>query len=632
MHRAPSGALARLRENRERYLQAVRVVRHRAEDADLEGVLRSATLAANFAWRAPIGMLNDPELEQLVVRSVGGGAGRTQVDGSRTTGRVLHVLSEAYELGGHTRLAWRWIARDPRRSDVALTNQQTPLPEGLQSAVTAAGGRIHDLRSEFPQLAARTAELRALMADADVVVYHVHPYDAVALAAANLPGTRPPVVYENHADFGFWLGLGCTDVVSDFLARGQEWSRALRGIRADRLALLPLPVDEVSPAIPAAEVRRRLGARPDDVVALSVSSAAKMTPVWGQGFDGLLAQVLAAHPRLKVVLAGVAPTGPWVPLVRRFPGRLALLGPVADPYSLYAAADIYLESYPVPAGTSVLEAAVAGLPVLSLRDLTERHGLAQMFHADSPGLAEISHAVATEDDYLSRLRKLIRDPALRSQRGAAAREAVLAAHAGTGWASALEELYRRARAAVAADLDEYPEPIVDLDYGAMLLGFVAQAGPAPELVEMGTTLGPQLDDRLVCDLFVASNQDSGSTFSVRVSPGWEDRPDWTRRLLALAARHPRLAVSLPFTAGDDASGSRSVAHVTQLLSLNGNTTEDCGSVSLDARAPSFPGLCATGELPLTLDALDRVEAVVSSPLWDTAAEEALRVAAVAPAT
>ncbi|MGY1622027.1 hypothetical protein ACI789_07530 [Geodermatophilus sp. SYSU D00965] len=632
MHRAPAWALPRLRENRERYDRSVRVVRHRAEAGDGEGVLRSATVAANFAWRSPVGMLNDPELERLVVRAVGGGGGRTHVDGRRTTGRVLHVLSEAYDLGGHSRLAWRWIARDPRRSDVALTNQHTPLPEPLRSAVTASGGRVHDLRSDFPPLVARAEALRRLMTDVDVVVYHVHPYDAVALAAANLPGARPPVVYENHADFSFWLGLGCTDVVSDFMERGRTWSRELRGIRPDRLAVLPLPVDEVAPTLPAAEVRRRLQARPDDVVALTVAAAAKTAPVWGRGFDDLLGQVLAAQPRLKVVLAGVGAGGTWSDLARRFPGRLALLGPVQDPYSLYAAADVYLESYPVPAGTSVLEAAMAGLPVLALRDLTARHGRAQLFHADSPGLAGGPHTVATEFDYLSRLRKLVRDPALRAERGAAARDAVRAAHADAGWSAALEGLYEQARSAAAAELDEYPEPIVDPDYGAMLLAFVASGNSTPELVEVAAPLGPQLDDRLVCDLFVASNQDSGSTFSVRVSPGWEDRPDWTRRLLALAARHPRLAVSLPFTARDDASGSRSVAHVTRLLALNGNTTEDCGSVSLDASAPSFPGLCATGELPLTLDALDRVEAVVSSPLWDTAAEEALPVAVAAPAT
>jgi glycosyltransferase involved in cell wall biosynthesis len=615
MHRAPAGAPHRLRQNRTRYDAAVRVVRRRAEAGDLEGVLRSATVAANFAWRAPIGMLNDPELERLVVGAAGGG---TRLDPDRSTGRVLHVLSEAYEIGGHSRLVWRWIARDPRRSDVALTNQDSPVPEPLRAAVTASGGRLLDLRSAVPTLTGRAQALRALMDSADIVVHHVHPYDAVALAAAALPGERPPVVVENHADFNFWLGLGCADVVSDFLDRGRQWSQHLRGIASERLGLLPLPVDEVPARATAAAVRRTLRLGPDDVVALSVSILAKTAPVWGRGFAALLERVLETHPRLKVVLAGPPPVGSWGPLVQRFPGRLVMPGPVSDPYSLYAAADIYLESYPVPSGTSVLEAAMAGLPVLTLQDLTARHGHARLFHADSPGLAGVRHAVATEHDYLSHLRKLIRDPALRAERGAAAREAVRAAHSGPGWSAALEALYDRARSVDVADLDEYPEPIEDLDYAAMMLPFASSVDSTPELLAATGPLGPLRDDRLVCDLFVASNAADGDSLSVRVAAGWEGDPEWTRRLLALAARYPTLSVSLPFAAGDDDEGSLSVAHLTRLLALDGRTTSDCGDLSLDARTPSFPGPSVSGELPLTQESLDRVEALVASPLWASA--------------
>jgi hypothetical protein len=621
MHRPPAGALGRLRENRARYERAVEIVRHRARGADLEGVLRSATVAANFAWRAPIGRLADPELERLVVGSVRGDGGRARVDGTGTSGRVLHVLSEAYELGGHTRLAWRWIGRDARRSDVALTNQRSPLPAALRSTVSAAGGRVVDLRGQAPSLIERARALRALMAGADVVVYHVHPYDAVALAAAALPGTRPPIVYENHADFAFWLGLGCADVVSDFLDRGRQWSHELRGVPARRLGLLPLPVDQEPATTPATELRRALRLRPDDVVALSVASTAKMAPMWGQGFAGLLAQVLTAHPRLKVVLAGADAVGPWSDLIRRFPGRLFLLGTIGDPYSWYAAADIYLENYPLPAGTSVLEAALFGLPILTLRDLDARHGRGRLFQADSPGLAGGRHVVTTETDYVSHLRKLIRDPRLRAERGAAARNGVLAAHTGPGWAAALETLYAQARSMPAADLDEYPEPVEDLDHAQLLLPFMTGMQPTPDLIALAGPLGEALDDALLGDLFAVSNRDVSATVRVRVTPGWEEEPDGTRRLLALAARHPRLAVSLPFAAGDDAQGSRSVELVTRLLALNGNTTSDCGEVCLDGQPPRAGGHDPVHELPVTRAALDRLEKVVSSPLWQAATRD-----------
>lgn len=615
MHRVPAAAFPRLRANRARYDQALEVVRRRHADGDTEGVLRAATVAANVAWRAPSDLLNDPHLERLVISAVRGGAGSVGVDGNRSAGRVLHVLSEAYLIGGHTRLAWRWIGRDHRAADVVLTNQHGPLPEPLLEAVSAAGGRVVDLRADHSDLCARAERLRALMAEADVVVYHVHPYDAVALAAANLPGTRPPIVFDNHADHTFWLGLGCADVVADNRMRAQRMSAELRAVPPQRLALLPLPIDEPGPSWTTEEARARLGLRPDDVVGLSVASAFKMSPIWGAGFDSLVARALTDFPRLKVVLAGVGPQGPWGQLAQRFRGRLLPLGVVTDPGPLYAAADIYLNSYPLPAGTSVLEAAIAGLPVLSLTDLDERTGNATVLQSAAPGLDGVRHAERTEDDYLRHLRKLVRDGRLRAERGAAARTSVLAAHSGEGWSDRLEEVYSAARGVTAASPDDYPDLPGDSDYAAMVLSFAAPLDVTVDLLSAAVPLGPQVDG-LRHDLLAGSARDHGSSLSVRVGPGWEAQPQAARRLLGLARTHPRLAVSLPFAAGDDADGSRTVAVLTDLFELDGTTPTDCGDISVDAEAPTPDGPNIGGELALTAHALDELEALLSSPLWE----------------
>jgi hypothetical protein len=615
MHRVPAAALPRLRVNRARYRLAVEVVRRRHAQGDAEGVLRAATVAANVGWRAPSELLNDPQLERLVISAVRRGGDAPVVDAGRSTGRVLHVLSEAYLLGGHTRLAWRWIGRDSRSSDVALTNQHTPLPDPLLRAVAAAGGRVLDLRADHPDLSARAQALRRLMDRADVVVYHVHPYDAVALAAANLPGRRPPIVFDNHADHTFWLGLGCADVVSDNRRRAQQMTRELRAVPDARLALLPLPMDDAAGSWTAEEARGRLRLRPDDVVALTVASGFKMSPVWGRGFDSLVARALTDFPRLKLILAGVSTEGPWGALAQRFRGRLLPLGVVTDPAPLYAAADIYLNSYPLPAGTSVLEAAIAGLPVLSLLDLGVKDGNATVLQSGAPGLDGVRHAVATEDDYLRDLRKLVRDPRLRHERGAAARASVLAAHAGAGWTQRLESLYDQARSQEAAELDGYPELPADSDYAAMVLSFAAPLDATIDLSVAAAPLGPQADD-LAGDLFAATHRDDGRSLSVRVGPGWEHHSAWILRLLRLARAHPRLAVSLPFADDDDVDGSRTVALVTSLLDLDGTTPDDCGDISLDAEAPADTGRALGGELAHTSAALDELESLLTSPLWE----------------
>ena len=613
MHRPPAHVHGVLAKNRLRYGRLVDLVGHRAAEDDVEGVLRTATVAANYAWQAPTGLLSDPSLERLVVSAVRGGE-RTTVDGTRSAGRVLHVLSEAYSIGGHTRLAWRWMSRDHRRSDLALTNHSGPLPGQLLATVAASGGRVHHLRPDQPTLLGRATALRALIDQADLVVLHVHPYDAVALAAVSLPGVRPPVVLENHGDHAFWLGAAAADVVSHFRPFGERLSAELRGVPLERSAVVPLPIDPVPSAVPRDEVRRSLGLRPDAVVGVTVASEAKMSPLWGRGMDHLLDRALTWCPQLVVLLVGAPPERAWARLATRYPGRLMPLGTVSDPAPYYAAADLYLESYPTRAGTSVLEAALLGVPVLTLADLPAED-LLNVYQAGMPGLLG-QPCATTPEQYVRMLRALVADPELRARRGAEVQAAVAAAHSGEGWSSAMEALYDRARNRSAVDVDGFAEAVEDPRYGAMLLTFVS--GGSTESPDPLTALGPLddlADERLRADVFAVSHRDSGPFLTVRAARGWEDHGAWTSRLLALAGDHSRLAVSLPFAADDDVAGSRSAAVLVDLLAGLGQTPEDCGEISVETDAPRDAVPSVAGELPLSTEALDWLEQLLCSPGW-----------------
>jgi hypothetical protein len=140
-----------------------------------------------------------------------------------------------------------------------------------------------------------------------------------------------------------------------------------------------------------------------------------------------------------------------------------------------------------------------------------------------------------------------------------------------------------------------------------------------ESLEPGAATGPlgELFDRgLQADLFAVLHRDRGPSLTVRVTPGWEEHPAWTTRLLQLAGAQPRLAVSLPFAATDDAQGTRTAAHVAELLDGIGQTPETCGDISVDTTAPRHPEPRVAEELPLVPEALDWLEGLLSSPCWD----------------
>ncbi|WP_448625335.1 hypothetical protein [Geodermatophilus sp. URMC 64] len=603
----------RLQENLERYERVVDVARSHARRGDVERVLRAATVAANFAYHAPTGVLCDPDLERLV-RDAVRGDGATRIDRRPADGRVLHVLSEGYSLGGHTRLVWRWLESDPRPADVALTMQYNPVPDALRTAVTRSGGRIYDLREGFPSLTDRAHALRGLMAGASRVVFHVHPYDAVALAAASLPGPRPPVLYENHSDHTFWLGLGAADLVVDNRGIGQRVSRELRGVPERRSALLPIPIGSGSVSSTRKSVRAQLRLRPGQVAALSVAGPMKMKPIWGRGFDELLGPVLARIPQLVVVLAGPPADGPWSRLQSEFPGRVFPLGRVEGVESLFPGMDVYLDSFPCGSETAILEASAAGLPPVSLQ---LHEGYAELFSSRAPGLAGTGYAHRTEEDYLADVRTLVEDPELRRKRGEHARSEVLAAHTGRGWDEALEQVYGQAEEVPIADLEAHPGQVRDSDYGSALLPFTLGRDRAPEPAAFGFALGPQMDGRMRADLFVAGQDRGARRLSVRVARGWADHPAWMMRLVRLAQDHPPLRVSLPLTADDDGSGAQSVQALLPVLAANGTDTDDCGDLNIDPRAPRFVGPALPAELPLQPESLEELEQVLTSPLWDT---------------
>lgn len=613
MHRPLEHAPRIIAENRRHHERLVDLVGHHAGRGDVERTLRAAMGAANHAWLAPVGLLSDVALERTVVHAVRG-SGRVTVDGGRRAGRVLHVLSEAYTVGGHTRLAWRWMNRDHRGSDVVLTNQLGPVPERLVESVHAAGGALHDLRSTTPELLDRAHALRRHMDRADLVVLHVHPYDVVALAAANLPGVRPPVVLENHADHAFWLGVAGAELVCDLRPQTRALDVGLRGLPEDRIGVLPLPVDEL-PSPAGGTLRRELGIRPDAVVALTVSADWKMAGTWGRGMHHVVDRVLRWCPQLSIVLVGATPGPDWARVGKRHPGRLFPVGRVPDPAPYFASADVYLDSYPSRSSTSALEAAMLGLPVVALVDVPEDDAV-HVFQAGSPGLAGIGPA-ATADKLAVAVRRLAADPELRRREGAAVRAAVRAAHDGPGWSAQLERLYEQARALPAIDVDDLPESPTDDRYAAMLLSAVSPGPVSPDPTAFMEPLGALFDDTMRSDLFAASHRDLGPSLTVRTATGWERQPVLTTRLLELAGAHPRLTVSFPVAAGDDAQGTRSAARLTELLAGIGQTPESCGEVRIDAVAPTAVPRVA-GELPFVPEALAWLTELVSSPCWEQA--------------
>jgi glycosyltransferase involved in cell wall biosynthesis len=459
---AAAGADARLRLHHG-WLERVEAL---AEDLERQGRDEDAVAAAAIGGSALMfghpGVLVSPRLERLFARV--GARALTPVARERPPQappkRILHVATELYRTGGHTRVMWRWIARDrPRRHDVVATHQMAPLPAGLEEAVRGSGGRFHALPTRAPLLR-RAQRVRALAAEADLVVLHSHPSDPMPTVALAGVADRPPVVFNDHAANVFWFGRAVADMV--LLALDHFPPLARRGVPPERIAGVPFPVrgsdghgrDPSKPMSPAARTAARRAVLrdqdwPDDTVLLfTAGDAYKYVGPPGTGLLDLVEPVLARHPRARLLAAGPEPDERWARSGERTGGRVRALGKRSGIDVLFAAADIYLDSYPFGGNGTAGEAASHGLPVIALA-MTAYEG--EMCRA-LPVFG--CHQEPDLERYQRRLDALIDQPAERERLGEASRAAVAAHDA--RWHDGIKALY--ARAAELGPVGALPDP------------------------------------------------------------------------------------------------------------------------------------------------------------------------------
>jgi regulator of replication initiation timing len=425
---------------------------HRSRVGDWSGVLEAARVAAEWSWFNHPGVFSSRVLEEAI-----GAAGRHLLDTSPDTQpptpgarrRILHVLTQALPIGGHTRLAERWMRFDTGSDHaLALTEQgDLPVPDALAGA---AGLGVHRFDTLAP--ADRVRSLSALLLGFDLVVLHIHPYDAAAVAACSA-SQGPPVAFVNHADHVFWLGVGVSDLIVNIRPSGAALSVGRRGMAAARSVVLPLPLDQVARTRQRPEAKRELGLPLDAVLMLTMASSTKYAAIGEPTFVGLARQTLMRES--ATVLMGVGPdleTPGWKELAEDFPGRVIASGATADTALILQAADLYLDSLPFASLTSLLEASLYGVPVVCFRG----HGLGAMAADDA--VVELP-SFDTSESWLSAVSALVRDARERERLGAELALRVGAGHFAGPWRARLEQVYASTLHAARA-LPSVVEPTV----------------------------------------------------------------------------------------------------------------------------------------------------------------------------
>ncbi|WP_155831212.1 glycosyltransferase 61 family protein [Hyphomicrobium sp. 802] len=405
--------------------------------------------AAETAWHKHAGMFFSAEIESLLVEMAKKITPFRARQAKQAGGpeRVLHVLTQGYNIGGHTRLVWRWIEKDSsRQHSVVLTQQgEWPKPHCLDMAASKSGGKLVLLECS-KNLLQLAQELRDIGEQFDYIVLHQHPFDVVPFLAWGSGIDRPPIIHFNHADHVFWIGASLVDINAEYRASGQKISIARRGLGDRQIMRLPIPLPNPLTRLRSkAEAKVQLGIPADDFLALTVASELKFHPIHAFDYARVHGPLLGRCEKLRFLVVGPSPHADyWKNLYASSGGRIQAVGTQGSTDVYLEAADIYLDSTPIGSLTSMLEAALAGIACVSWRPYKPEAPEA-VLACDDIAFGSLPITFNEYGPYLDHVETCLNNASFAANISAALQAAVIQEHSGAKWLKALELVYSAAK-------------------------------------------------------------------------------------------------------------------------------------------------------------------------------------------
>ena len=427
--------------------------------ASREAVLSWIEVMANFAAMTHSGRFADGAIENIALEigcDLQSYRGReckatSLIDAGSlkmTRRRILHVVTVATIIGGHTRTIVNWIRKDrDSQHSIVLTSQgSVQIPSSLYEAVSFSKGRFVSLPFSAP-VVERARWLRRFALDtADFVILHLVPSDIVPIVAFADPG-KVPVAMVNLADQCFWVGSSIADMVINLREISVTTNRDVRFTRNDKL--LPIPICETGAGLGRLDARRELGIPESEVMLLSIGRSLKYSPSPRQNFFLTSSRILERHAEAHLYLVGVREEDHVRSPGYVYHSRMHFVGPVPDATVYQRASDVYLEGFPFGSQTALLESVLPGVPCVRVFAPAT-----PLLATDDIALTGIVDNPRDEDEYVERASDFIRSRDNRCQTGEILRERILYYHVNEYWNQNLELIYQ-----ALEKLTHIPSPI-----------------------------------------------------------------------------------------------------------------------------------------------------------------------------
>lgn len=362
----------------ERFVEVA--MRHLTGDMSLSHKLHVARFLGEVLWKNSTGIYQLAGIENALVERIEPLIPSQVIPASHAY-RFGHVMTKAYDTGGHTRLVERLM------SSKTMADSLLIVTAGIAPAARERldyAGYHYTVLSREAKADLRIAALVEEFSRCEVLILYVHPYDIESVIAAGIARRRSGVrvLLFNHADHVFSWGYGVAERVLEISHFG--W--ALRNKRQceDRSVFVGIPLALPSTLVPKPALPSR-----SQVLVMAAGTAYKFRPAQGWSFPNFV-QSLCQRTGCSVEIVGPNRWLDcwWWPALR---GKYRLHVHARLEYEKYLAliskADAFVDSFPLSGGTAFAESIARGTPGFGV--LTGSHGYSPADLVKSPSLGEL---------------------------------------------------------------------------------------------------------------------------------------------------------------------------------------------------------------------------------------------------
>ncbi|MGR3855002.1 glycosyltransferase family protein [Chryseobacterium indologenes] len=345
--------------------------------------------------------------------------------------KILHICSEVYTSGGHSKLLYNWIKNDPSKKHTILSTRLS-LEELLDvsSFYLQHTGEVDHISVLSPSKIESVKLLnQQALNEYDAILLHIHPDETIIPLVLCQKDITTPVCLVNHADHVFWMGTSIADMVLQIRESSISFDVERRGIQQERQFFLPIPVENL------ADVHEKKDIETKNITLLSTGTSYKYNPNAQYNFLREAYRIVEENPEVIFNIVGISPESAYAKEYQH--DRIILHGMVSksELSSIESITDIYVEGFPMPSFTALLQPALCKIPfVLHYNPLP----LFKLFEENK------DHGTVYPknlEDWHNNISRMIRDKKYRDETAKKQYEHVVTHFSIDVWKSSIEKLY-----------------------------------------------------------------------------------------------------------------------------------------------------------------------------------------------